>query len=83
MEDAGFVDVEEHILKLPCGTWPKDARLKKIGLFEMINITEGLDALSLMLFTRALGMSREETEVFLIEVRNAAKDKNIHSYYQL
>ena len=54
MIDAGFIDVEEHILKLPVGIWPKNKRLKNIGMFEMVNMDEGLESLSLMLFTRAL-----------------------------
>ena len=83
MEDAGFVNVEEHILKLPVGPWPKDPRLKKCGMFEMVNMTEGISGLTTMLFTRALGWSREEVEVFLADVRKEAKEKGIHSYYHL
>jgi hypothetical protein len=83
MIDAGFVDVEEHILKLPVGPWPKDKRLKNVGLFEMVNMDEGLESLSLMLFTRALKWTREEVLMFLMDVRKATKDKSIHSYYHL
>lgn len=83
MIEAGFVDVEEHILKLPVGLWPKNKRLKNIGMFEMVNMDEGIEGLSLMLFTRALGWSREEVLLFLMDVRKDAKDKSIHSYYHL
>jgi len=54
MLEAGFVDVQEHILKLPVGPWATNTKLKTIGRFEMINMDEGLGSLSLMLFTRAL-----------------------------
>ncbi|KAI9799607.1 MAG: hypothetical protein M1833_003922 [Piccolia ochrophora] len=81
MEDVGFVDVEEHVLKLPVGPWPKDERLKKVGMFEMMNMLEGVGALSMMLFTRALGWSREKVELFLVDVRNNVKDRTVHSYY--
>ncbi|KFY95488.1 hypothetical protein V498_03326 [Pseudogymnoascus sp. VKM F-4517 (FW-2822)] len=81
MTEAGFVDVEEHILKLPVGIWPKDKRHKNIGMFEMVNMDEGIEGLSLMLFTRALKWTREEVLMFLMEVRRDAKDKSIHSYY--
>ena len=83
MLDAGFIDVEEHILKLPVGLWPKDKRLKNIGLFEMVNMIEGLGSLSMMLFTRALKWSPEEVELFLMDVRKDVKDSKIHSYYNL
>jgi len=81
MEIAGFVDVEEHVLKLPVGTWPKDKRLKNVGLFEMVNMQEGLEALSMMSFTRALKWSPERVQLFLSDVRKQTKDRGVHSYY--
>jgi hypothetical protein len=83
MEAAGFVDVEEHILKLPVGPWPKDRRLKNVGLFEMVNMQEGLEGLTFMAFTRALKWSPERVQMFLMEVRNQVKDRSVHSYYHL
>ena len=83
MEDAGFVDVKEHILKLPVGTWPKDRRKKMIGAWQQVNMVEGTPALSLRLFTKTFGLSREETELTLIDVRNSVNNRNIHSYYHL
>ena len=83
MEDAGFVGVEEHVLKLPVGGWPKDPRLKRVGMFEVVNMTEGIGGLSIMLFTRALKWTREQVELFLMDVRKSARDKRIHGYYHL
>ncbi|EXJ54743.1 hypothetical protein A1O7_10084 [Cladophialophora yegresii CBS 114405] len=81
MEETGFVDVEEHILKLPVGSWPREPRLKRCGLFEMVNMTQGIQALTVMLFTRCLNMTPEEVELFLMSVRKDVKNKSIHSYY--
>jgi len=81
MEDVGFVDVQEHILKLPVGPWPKDPRLKRVGTFESINMTTGIQGLTMMLFTRTLGWTREQVELFLMDVRKDVKNRNIHSYY--
>lgn len=83
MLEAGFVDVQEHILKLPVGPWATNRKLKTIGRFEMINMDEGLGSLSLMLFTRALKWSVDEVELFLMNVRKDVKDRRIHSYYHL
>jgi hypothetical protein len=83
MIDAGFVDVEEHVLKLPVGLWPKNKRLKNVGLFEMVNMDEGLEGLSLMLFTRALKWTPEQVQLFLMDVRKDVKNPNIHGYYHL
>ncbi|TLD30007.1 S-adenosyl-L-methionine-dependent methyltransferase [Venturia nashicola] len=81
METAGFIDVEEHILKLPIGIWPRDKRLKNIGLFEMVNMQEGLEALSMMPFTRALNWSPERVQLFLVDVRRQTRDRSVHGYY--
>jgi hypothetical protein len=35
------------------------------------------------LFTRGLGWTKEELEVFLVEVRKSMKDKSIHGYYPM
>lgn len=83
MTDAGFVDVQEHIIKLPVGIWPKNKRLKNVGMFEMVNMDEGLESLSMMLFTRALKWTPEAVQLFLMDVRREVKTKKIHSYYHL
>lgn len=32
VKDAGFTDVHEHIIQRPTNDWPKDPKLKEIGL---------------------------------------------------
>ena len=83
MQDAGFVDIEEHILKLPIGPWARDPRLKRVGYLEMLNMTDGIQGLTMMLFTRALGWRPEEVEVFLANVRKDVENRHIHAYYHL
>jgi hypothetical protein len=35
LEEAGFVDVVEKVYKWPMNGWPKDARLKEMGLWNV------------------------------------------------
>lgn len=81
MEAAGFIDVHEEAVKIPIGTWPKRKELKNIGAFEAINMIEGIEGLSLRLMCKVLGMSAEEVQVLLMEVRKEVKNTKIHSYY--
>jgi hypothetical protein len=83
MLDAGFKDVEEHVLKLPVSIWPKNKRLKNVRLFELVNMDEGLGSRSIIFFTRALKWAPQEVELFLIDVRKDVKNSRIHSYYHL
>jgi hypothetical protein len=57
--------------------------MKEIGMYQMVNFLEGLEALSMALFTRALGWTTEDVEVFLVQVRKDIKNRNIHAYYKL
>jgi len=44
------------------------------------NITKSLHGLSVALFTRGLGWSLAELEVFLVEVRKEMSDTKIHAW---
>lgn len=61
--DAGFVDVQEKIIKLPVNTWPKNKNLKMLGQLWNEHLNIGLDSFSLALFSRVLGWSQEQIEV--------------------
>lgn len=81
MEQAGFADVEEHVVKLPIGPWPKNKQLKTVGAFELVNMVDGIEGLTMRLFSKALGMPVDEIQVLLMNVRKEAKNSKIHSYY--
>jgi len=83
MENAGFVEVEEHCLKIPVGPWARDPRLKMIGRFELVNMTEGIQGLTKRLLTRSFGWTSNQVELFLMSVRKDVMNSRIHSYYHL
>lgn len=53
------------------------------GLWNYENLGNGASGLSLALFTRALGWTPEEVEVFLVDVRKDMKNKNIHGWWPI
>jgi hypothetical protein len=83
MIQIGFDKVEEHVFKWPVNTWPKDRRLKEIGQWNMMNMLDGLEGFTVRLWTKALGMSVSEIEVFLAGVRQDLPNKKIHSYWKV
>jgi hypothetical protein len=83
LSDAGFVDVTEKVYKLPQNTWPKDLRLKQIGRFQAANMRDAIEAISLMLFTKVLGWSRDEMDALLASVRKDLNNRKIHAYYNV
>lgn len=55
--------------------------MQLLGAWCYENITQGLQALSLMLFTKVLGWSVEEVEAILVSVRQDLKNRRIHAYW--
>jgi hypothetical protein len=80
MQEAGFECVVERHFAWPSNTWPKGRKQKLLGLWSMSNFLEGLPAVSMAIMTRAHGMTREEVEVGMVEVRKDIKNKAIHAY---
>ena len=44
---------------------------------------EGLEAFTFAIFTRALGMSKEECEVVCAKIRSEIKDPKMHAFFHM
>ncbi|KFY08459.1 hypothetical protein V492_06211, partial [Pseudogymnoascus sp. VKM F-4246] len=82
-EDAGFVDVQQRVFKAPLGRWPKDPAMKDLGHWWAENMSVGLAGFSLAYFSRVLGWSTEEIELYLVDVRKSLADKDVHAYHRI
>lgn len=83
LEDAGFVDIVVEIYRWPSYVWPKDPKFKEMGLWTFENLGNGASGLSMALFTRALGWTAEEVEVFLVGVRQDMKNSSVHGWWPI
>ncbi|MCJ1300456.1 hypothetical protein MMC08_003253 [Hypocenomyce scalaris] len=75
---AGYEEVTEEIMTVPWGSWPRDLRLKEAGAFLRAELRGGLQGISMGLFTRCLGWTAKEVEVFLIGVRKDLDNNQLH-----
>ncbi|PGH27758.1 hypothetical protein AJ80_00546 [Polytolypa hystricis UAMH7299] len=83
-QEAGYVDITVRIEKRPTNyKWPKSNKMKEIGAYTLKNHLDGIHGFSIGLFTRALGWSPEEVEVFLIRCREEWQMKSIHAYQKV
>lgn len=78
--DAGFVHVDEVPRKVPLGTWPKDAKMRTIGLYNRSMVYEALSGVSIKPFKHGLGWSQEKIELYLIGVRKGLMDSTQHGF---
>ncbi|EXL63558.1 hypothetical protein FOPG_20168, partial [Fusarium oxysporum f. sp. conglutinans race 2 54008] len=81
MTEIGFVDVKETPFKWPSNHWPKEKRFKDLGEWSNLNTVNLLNGLSMALFTRCLGWTPEEVNVFLVDVRKDLNNPKIHAYW--
>lgn len=77
---AGFVNIDEQAFKVPVGTWPRNQKMKTIGLYNRSMIYDGLQGISMGPFTRGLKWTPQKVEVFLVGVRKALMDTSQHVY---
>ncbi|KAK7739027.1 hypothetical protein SLS53_005925 [Cytospora paraplurivora] len=80
MREAGFENVHERIFHVPLGTWAKHPNLKIVGEYWRQILLEGAQAIALGPLTRGCGWTREQVEVFLVEVRKAYFDNSCLMY---
>lgn len=83
MKEAGFENTVVHESKIPVGPWPADSRLSEVGSFQIVAMLEGIHGLTIALWTRFLGWSALEVEIFLDMVRTEFRSKEIHCYWPL
>jgi hypothetical protein len=81
LEPYGFTNIHHKVFKIPIGTWPKNKTLKTVGLYMRTAVLDGLDAMSFGPLCRGLGWSKEEVQVYLVDVRKCLVDNSVHSYF--
>lgn len=80
MRDCGFVDVTQKVVPWPIGSWAKDEKLKTLGAWCKENVLSGLQGTSIAVLTRGLGLTAEEVEILLMEIRDSINSKSLHCY---
>ncbi|KAL1977239.1 hypothetical protein VTN31DRAFT_98 [Thermomyces dupontii] len=80
MIDAGFINVQDIVFKMPLAPWPDDPKMKEIGRIRGMAMNQGVEGYSLALYTRYLGWSADELRVLLAKVRSEFNDLNNRMY---
>ena len=83
MEEAGFVNVSESHYHWASNTWPRDKKLKELGIWNNMNISQGLEGFMMGVGTRALGWQPEEIKVLAAKSLTELNDRRIHAYWPI
>jgi hypothetical protein len=81
LRNAGFVDAQVYEFKLPIGLWPKHQKLREAGLLQLSAMLDGIEGLSLRLYTFYAGWSLDELKILLAKVRTELRDPGCHAYW--
>ena len=79
---AGFIDIREHVIRVPYHHWPVDPVQSSIGNFYQLTLNQikGLEALSMAPFSRVFQWQRSQIEGFCQMVRQEIMSTQIHAY---
>ena len=83
LREQGFINIREETLKWAIGGWPRGKKEKEIGRWTLENALQALQGITLALFTRHLGWSREAVEMYLIGVRKQMLNSHSHVYFKM
>jgi hypothetical protein len=83
VKDAGFVNVVHKRFRLPIGAWPRDPLLKEVGGWNLTQVSNGLEGLSMRLYTGVLGWGEAEVKAMLEKVRADLADPRVHAMFDL
>ncbi|KAK3326204.1 S-adenosyl-L-methionine-dependent methyltransferase [Apodospora peruviana] len=83
LEGVGFVNISERHYHWPSNTWPKDKKLKELGIWNNNNLSQGLEGFLLAVGTRGLGWKPEEVMVLAAKGKAELNDRKIHAYWPI
>ena len=78
---SGFESVSQTTHKCPLSPWPRDKRLRYVGLFMRTSLMDGLPGIARRPFMQGLGWTELQVQMFLLEVRKAIMDDSVHAYF--
>ncbi|KAJ6014010.1 hypothetical protein N7540_008601 [Penicillium herquei] len=83
LKQAGFVDIQEKLYKVPMGPWPRDKVLKEVGLLNYHHWMVGLEGYAMWFLTNYGSpdpWTKDEVEVYLAKVRLDLRNTKYHGY---
>ncbi|KAK4155427.1 S-adenosyl-L-methionine-dependent methyltransferase [Chaetomidium leptoderma] len=81
--DAGFTGVVHKRYRMPIGPWARDRTLKEVGTWNLMQVLNGLEGLSMRLYTQVLGWKEEDVRALLGRVRRDLADPGVHALFEL
>lgn len=79
-KDAGFENVQQTPMKVPCSPWAKDAVYKEIGRFESVNMIEGAKNFLPRAWITMAGKSEQDVAMLVYRLESELRTNKQHCY---
>jgi hypothetical protein len=83
IRDAGFHDIVEKRYQWPLGPWPKDPKLKELGIWARAHVDAGLENWCMALLTRVFGWSYEQVQVHISKARERLWNRKWRAWQEM
>ncbi|KFY77964.1 hypothetical protein V501_02335 [Pseudogymnoascus sp. VKM F-4519 (FW-2642)] len=83
LQNTGFVEIKEQIIKIPFNPWPHDAHERDIGRWFNLGLCQGLEAFTLAPMTRILNWDRGRVARLVADVKREICTKRHEVYCEM
>lgn len=82
LKEAGFINVQEHVIQLPLNPWPQDPHLKDLSRWYQLGLSEGIEGMTLGPMCRVMKWPLSSVHQFLKDVMREIRSRKIHGYHE-
>lgn len=83
LEQTGFTEVSEQVIKVPFNEWPEDPFLKHVGMWYKLGQVEYLEAITLGPLFRVYNWQPEKIKQLLTDVRREICRREYRVYAEM
>jgi methyltransferase family protein len=84
LAEAGFVNCVERRVRIPIGSWSSDPKLKEVGGYVYLFVSQSVEGFALFLLTQIMGWKLEECQALIAKMMYAVKQyRKFRPYYEV
>ncbi|KAJ3524446.1 hypothetical protein NM208_g12058 [Fusarium decemcellulare] len=83
MREAGFIDIQSKIFKVPVGGWAKDPKQRQIGHFARAHLETDMEGHVLFVAGLAEDWSKDEVVIYCAKLRRELGSGQHHPYFRV
>ncbi|KAK3946819.1 S-adenosyl-L-methionine-dependent methyltransferase [Pseudoneurospora amorphoporcata] len=80
MKAAGFVNLTKKDYLIPVSPWPKDEKMKEIGLYFRMTWLSDIEGICQFMFSNVMGWEKYEISTYIAHLKAEMKNPDIHGF---